>query len=101
MTEEEMRSKMEFIVEHQARFAAEIQILRESQSELVKAQERSEARMDRMENVVLRLANVVERVAEAQEQTNKNLAETDERLNNLIIVVERYISGHGNGRTEQ
>lgn len=105
MDDEQLQRKIEFIIEQQAQFTADIQMLRESQAEIVEAQRKGEERMERMENVVLRLAGVVERVVEVQEQTVKTVAETvktvadtDERLNSLITVVKRFISESKNGK---
>lgn len=111
MNDEELQRKMEFIIEHQAQFAVDIQSLRESQAEIVRAQaeaqQRVDERMSRMEDVVLHLAGVVERVVEVQEQTVRTVAdtvravaETDERLNSLINVVERFISEGRNGKQQ-
>ena len=58
MINEEMQKAMEFIVEQQALFAANMQRFEERQ---VKAEERVsgvEERMTKIENVMLRLANV-------------------------------------------
>jgi hypothetical protein len=38
-------------------------------------------------------------LAEAQKHTNESLAETNDRLNSLIVVVERYFS-NGRGRDQ-
>ena len=109
MTNEEMNRKMEFIVEQQAQFVVNFQRLEEAQTradkrievlegamvtvvslvgQLTKAQERTDAR----------LAELALEVAEAQKHTNAALAEGNERLNSLIVVVERYFS---NGRSGQ
>ena len=108
MDEKKIERKMEFIIEQQVQFTADIQLLRESQAEIVKAQAetvkaqgRSEERMERMENVVLQLACVVERVVEVQGETVKTVAETNERLNTLIMVVERFIGEGKNGRPKE
>lgn len=107
MTFEEMERTMEFILKQQAQFAADIQILRETQSEtaktqaeLAKAQQRGEERTTQIEGIILRLVGVVETVVEAQARTDQRLADTDERLNALINVVERYISERHNGKSE-
>ncbi len=118
MTFEEMERTMEFILKQQAQFAADIQILRETQKEtaktldeLAKAQQRGEDRMTQVESVILRLLDVVEKVVQTQAHTDQRLAETDERLtqkmaetderlNALINVVERYISERRNGKPE-
>lgn len=111
MTNEEMQRKMEFIVEQQAQFAVNMQKLEETQAraeqrtgelegalvtvvnlvgQLAEAQVRTDARLSQ-------LATEVAEVAKAQKRTEAALAETSERLNSLIIVVERYFSnGRGN-----
>jgi hypothetical protein len=96
MTEEEMQKKMGFILEQQAQFAINIELLRE-------AQQRTEARLAEVATAQAQMARsqthmneVVAVMAEAQERTDRKLAETDDRLNTLINVVERHISeGHG------
>jgi hypothetical protein len=94
-----MNNKMEFIVEHQAKFAADIEILREMQAQNDR----------RLSNGMLGLIDVVggltraqietdhsiQRLAEAQAGTDTRLKETDERLRILMNVVGRHISGNG------
>jgi disulfide oxidoreductase YuzD len=99
MSNEETQKTMQFILQQQAQFAADIQQLRESQkesvefqAEVVKAQQRGEERIIQLENVVLRLVSIVEKMADTQAHTYQSQSETDERLNNLITVVERFIS---------
>jgi chaperonin cofactor prefoldin len=106
MSEEELNKKMEFIVEQQAQFAADIQAMREvhaADSKLLKD------RLGAVVDIIGSLARVQERseerinsLAEAQARTEESIkllteagARTDERLNNLISVVERHISGNG------
>jgi hypothetical protein len=43
---------------------------------------------------------VVAVMAEAQQRTDRKLAETDDRLDTLINVVERYISEGRNGKDQ-
>jgi hypothetical protein len=106
MNDDEMNKKMEFIVEQRAKFAAEIEIMREVQAaesqlrneqnrrlsdgliglvdivgSLTRAQISAEGRIDS-------LAENLKRLSEAQTQTEAS-------LKILINVVERNISGNG------
>lgn len=118
MSEEELNRKMEFIVEQQAQFTADIQVMREvhaadtlllkedtkllkEETKLLKEQQRSLA------DAVTTVVGLVGGLAQAQAQANSHITElaevqvrTDERLNILIGVVERYIGGNGNKRLE-
>ena len=99
MSNEEMNKKMEFIVEQQAKFAADVEILRELQ----------EADARRLSNGLLSLVDIVgnltrahletdqslQRLTEAQAKTDERLRDTDERLRILLNVVERHVSGNG------
>jgi hypothetical protein len=99
MSDAEMNKKMEFIVEQQAKFAAEIEIMREVQA----------ADAKRLGDGLIGVIDIVGQLAQSQMRTEgtvnslaadiKLLTEaqsrTDERLNNLISVVERHISGNG------
>lgn len=111
MTNEEFEKKMEFIIEHQAQFSADIERLKELHAQ-------AEIRMARTENIIVRLyqdtsakfnalADSQMRLVEAQAQTDvrfnaliETQAQTDERLNTLINVVERYISEGRNGGSQ-
>jgi ABC-type transporter Mla subunit MlaD len=114
MTNEEMQRKMEFIIEQQAQFAVNIQKLEEAQTN-------AEARMTRLEGAVVGVVGLIDRIIKAQERTDENvaelakqvlalaeaqartdqkLAETNDRLNTLITVVERFISEHRNGQAQ-
>ena len=99
MNNEETQKRIEFIIEQQAQFSADIQQLKEVQIRaqeqidlLRETQAQSEARVSRVEDAIVRLVNVVERLADAQ-------AQTDERLNIFISVVEKYISERRNGKS--
>jgi hypothetical protein len=107
MTNEEMEKTMQFILEQQAQFTANFQRLEE-------AREKDSARLTRLEDSFQLLVQVAQShderlvaLAEAQMRTNEQIAainertaETDERLNALIAVVERYISRGGNGSSQ-
>ncbi|HYO98784.1 MAG TPA: hypothetical protein VER76_01070 [Pyrinomonadaceae bacterium] len=116
---EETQHKMDFIVQQQAQFSADMQQMREAQAE---ADEKWERRWGRTEDGIRSLLAIAEihegeikTLAEAQAaataaqaavqaRTDKQMAETDERLNTLINVVEQIISekrNGGKGNTEQ
>ena len=106
MSNEEMNQKMEFIVEQQAKFAADIEIMREVQAadsrrfsdaligtlaivgNLTKAQTRTEEKVELLADAQTRTDGSIKQLTEAQKST-------DQRLNIFINVVERYISGNG------
>ena len=106
MSEEEMNKKMEFIVEHQAKFAAEIEIMREAQAqqdrrlwgamvglvEIVGGLTRAQIETD---EVMKRLAEAQAATEKRFKETDERFKETDERLRILMNVVERHISGNG------
>ena len=92
MSEAEMNKKMEFIVEQQAKFAADIEILREIQA--------ADAR--RLGDGLLSMIDIVGHLTRTQirtEQTVNTLAQaqaqTEERLTILINIVERHMGGNG------
>ena len=100
MTEDEMRRKMEFIVEHQAAFAAGMQQMQERQDQF-------EEKQNRLVDSLLTVVGIVGKLTAAQERTDAkiaNLAEaqarTEERLNALIIIVERYFNNGRDGKSE-
>lgn len=109
MTPKEMQRTMEFIVEQQARFSADIQKLFESDKELRQADERLRQSQATLTAAVMRIAELVEglekttverfaELAASQKLTNEQLRETDERLNALINVVEKHIMARRNGK---
>jgi hypothetical protein len=106
MNDDEMNRKMEFIVEHQAKFAADIEIMREVQAadaqllkdgliglvdivgSLTRAQIGAEGRINSLAEMQKRTDENLMRLSEAQTQTEAS-------LKILISVVERHISGNG------
>ncbi len=96
MTNEEFEKKMEFIIEHQAQFASDIQQLREAQ--------------DRSEQIVARLANLtlegfrdvnakIDALVDSHLRLTEAQSRTDENLRNLIAVVDRYFREGRNGES--
>lgn len=86
-----INEKMEFIVEQQAQFAADIQVLRESQADFQKQLKESQAAFD------VRLGRLAEATLAAFGKLTAAQQATEERLNIFINVVERYIGKGRNG----
>ncbi len=89
MDNEEINRKMEFIIEQQAQFAADIQVMREIQATDTKLLKEGHQTLS---NAVLTIVGLIGSLTEAQKRT-------EERLNVFINVVERYISGNGRSET--
>jgi hypothetical protein len=111
MTNEEIQNTMEFILQQQAQFAVNMQRLEETFGVNIKKLEETQERTARqvselaaaqaqMYQSQTHMNNVVAEMADAQARTDEKLAETDERLNSLINIVERYISERRNGNRE-
>ena len=95
MTNKEIQRMMEFIIKQQESFS-------EGMGELREAHAQSEGRISRLEGAFVTLYNTVSKLADTSVEHSKSLAtlteaqaRTDERVNSLIDVVERLISGNG------
>ena len=123
MTNEEMRKAMEFIVNQQAQFAADIQKLQESHERVQHSHERlqeshvkSQESHQKLTESQTQTAELIGRLAaathagfndfaermnalvDAQMRTEENLKKTDESLRSLTAVVERHVrEGHNGG----
>ena len=106
MTNDQFERRMQFIVEQQAQFSADILELKETQKlEGQLWREKYDNLTDAITTIVGMVGKLTEsqaRLFAAQERTDDQLseltnkqAETDDRLNTLIGVVERYFSGNG------
>jgi acetolactate synthase small subunit len=107
MTYEEMQRTMQFILEQQAQFSANMGQVQESitqlttaQSEFAVAQRELAAAQSRTNATVERLATQVEQIARQQVHINEVVAviaesqqHTDERLNALIEIVREGRNG--------
>jgi hypothetical protein len=105
MSEEELNKKMEFIVEHQAKFAAEMEMMCEARAADAKLFEQQHRKLSDGLLGVLDIIGGLTRAGIRTDERINSLAEdikllmeaqarTDDRLNNLIVV-ERHISGNG------
>jgi septation ring formation regulator EzrA len=105
MTEEERERLLEFILQSQANSEVRLQKLEEMHLKLEESHQKSDARMSRLEKAFVTSFNIVTEIAEAQKSLTAEVkelraaqAETAEKLDIFINVLERYISGEGNGR---
>ena len=94
-----MNKKMEFIVEHQAKFAAALEIMREVQATDGKLlRDGLLAVVDVVGNLArtqMRADDRISLLTEAQARTEESIKSLTERLNIFINVVEKYIGGKG------
>jgi len=113
MSNEEMNKKMEFIVEQQAKFAADIEIMREIQAadarrlgdgflsmidivgQLTRSQIRTEQTVNTMAQDVSKLTQDVSTLAQDVSTLAQAQAHTEERLTILINIVEQHMGGNG------
>ena len=107
MTNEEMQKTMQFIIKHQAQIVSNIQRLEETQT-------KAEGRVSRLDGAIVGVVNMIDKLTRAQEQladkvttlaeaqtrTEERVAETSERLNTFIVVVEGYIGEGGDGKSQ-
>ena len=113
MTNEEMERTLQFFIDQQAQFAADIQQSRELISSFQEIIIKLQNQLSRLTDSTLTIVGMMGRLAEVQEKTEEllratdmkvgevaqaqmhseaKILETDERLNAFIDVVERYIS---------
>ena len=99
MSNEDIQNKIDFIINQQAQFSADIGELKDTVKDLTGAVGQMANVLNETQDLVKRLVVVThtgfEKVQQNISQLAQAQAETDERLNILIGVVERYFS---NGR---
>ena len=80
----DVEGTMQFILEQQAQFAADIQVMKEV----------SKAQQERFERDINQINMVLLDVATSQERTNKILAVLADQIVHLDSLMERHITGH-------
>jgi len=111
MSNGDLNKKIEFIVEQQAQFAADIQVMREihaADTALLKEQHRNLS--DAVTTIVGLVGGLAQsqaatdvriaKLADLQTATDARLAELAELVNIFIGVVERYIGGNGGAQPQ-
>ncbi|HEV2176518.1 MAG TPA: hypothetical protein VGW33_04855 [Terriglobia bacterium] len=105
MTLDEADKKIEFILQMQAQFEANLGRLETNLGRLEANTARNTAGIDTLRQSVAEVAIILrESIRLGDERisaTNEQLRRTDERLNALISVVERHVSGPGHGHSTQ
>ncbi len=99
MDDEKLQRTIDFILNNQAQFSADVQILQQSNLEAEKRMSKLEKAMvgtfalstENTQNIK-KLTEDVEKLRLTQSETSEQLRETNERLNAVILRVERYLS---------
>jgi len=108
VTNEEIQRTMEFIIKQQESFSENMKLLREAQA-------KGESRITRLEGAFVSLYNTVSKLSDTVGEISGSVGElskahkeltaaqvrTDERLNTLINVIERYLSNGRNGKRKE
>jgi hypothetical protein len=102
--DERIQRNMDFIVAQQAQFAADMRQLRETQESAERRWVRTEESVRALltiaqshEGEINALQEAQARLTASQQRTDKQMAETDERISALVNAVEATISGRRNG----
>ena len=100
MTNEEMQRTMEFVLNQQARFSEGMEQLRESHAQAEKRISNLETGFVNIVNAVADITKIQQALAERVTQLAVDIAElreaqahTDQRVNALIDIIERWRNG--------
>jgi uncharacterized coiled-coil DUF342 family protein len=106
MDENKINKTIEIILQNQAQFYADLQMLQETNKEAekrVSVLERAAVNLfnaqTKTNETVDKLADKVDELVNAQKETDERLRETDERLNAIIFMAEKFF-GRNNGTSE-
>ena len=95
MTNEDMERAIEFVLKQQGQFTTDLHKLTEAHSKTEQTLGTVVSLLSQVAETQLQLTEAQALQVHAQKRTDEALAETNDRLNSLILVVERYFS---NGR---
>ena len=106
MDDEKINKTIEILLQNQAQFYANLQMLQETNKDAGKRIEVLERATVNLYNAttktsetVDKLAGKVDELVDAQKETDERLRETDERLNAVIFMVEKFLGGQ-NGKSQ-
>jgi DNA repair ATPase RecN len=106
MDEDKIDKTIEIILQNQAQFYADLQMIQETQ----KHSEKSIDNLEKVASLVLEsikqtnenvnnLSIKVDKLTDSQKETDERLRETDKRLNAVIYMAEKFF-GNQNGKSE-
>ncbi len=100
MDNDKIDRTIDIILQNQAQFYADLQALQETQKESEKRVSKLESLMVRLADITLQTNETVEKLAATQRETGDRLQETNERLNAVIYMAEKFFSGN-NGDSDK
>jgi chromosome segregation ATPase len=99
MNQEIIKRTVEFMLEQQAQFAADFENLKAGRADNDDRVAKLEERMAHIEELLTKIVSIMEKMSALQEHAINNvstlptiIAETDERVNLLVNIFERYLS---------
>ena len=81
MSEQEMQRKMGFIVEQQAQFVTNLQLLREEQT-------KAESRVSRLEGAIATVVNMIGELGKVQKTSEAKISEMAEKVTAVTVRVD-------------
>ena len=85
MSEQEIRNKMDFIVEQQAQFVIDLQQLREEQA-------KATARVSRLEGAIVTVVNLIGDLGKAQKASDERISIVVEKVDALTERVDALVN---------
>ena len=92
MTSEEMERAIDFVIKQQAQFTTGLGRVEDTLETVVNVMAQVADTQLKMAEAQTNANSQIAELAGAQKRTDDAMAETTERLNSLIVVVERYFS---------
>lgn len=108
MDEEKINNTIESLLQNQAQFYANLQMMQEANKDAEKrisVLERATVNLynatTKTSETVDKLAEKIDKLADSQKETDERLRETDERLNAVIFMVEKFLSGQNGSQNKK
>ena len=91
MDDEKLQKTIEFILDNQAQFTADIQELKELYKQSEKRVSVLERATVNLYNQVVKTSESVDKMSEKMDKLTDSQIETDERLNAVIVMFEKFL----------